>query len=278
MTRGHKNHFSLKKLKSFSTRHSKLRYCNSHLTYISRGGARRVYRFKDKVIKVACNSVGQDQNRHEISASKYSLPFLTAIYDHDDKAKFIVAENCYKTYKTEGEDFKLEIFKLTGVPADVFFSLCNFLVIAGVDRCLQDINQLRHWCDIIKYKLKHGFSYKLNRGIKNITCFYETYIGIPHNKINYYLCYFVAFIYMFLKLKRHINWNYNMVFDYIENHKYTTIPCLKDILQHPDSKNINFIDCFNITNVGIVNRNGKDELVILDYGLQNFYRVELKKE
>jgi len=72
-----------KKLNSFSAR---VRYCEEHLTRISSGSSRIVYKIDDeKVLKLAKNKKGLGQNETEIQYSNYYDldDILARVYEHD---------------------------------------------------------------------------------------------------------------------------------------------------------------------------------------------------
>jgi hypothetical protein len=72
-----------KKLNSFSAR---IRYCEEHLTRISSGTSRIVYKIDDeKVLKLAKNKKGLSQNEVESQHSKYYDldDILARVYEHD---------------------------------------------------------------------------------------------------------------------------------------------------------------------------------------------------
>lgn len=93
-----------KNLKSFNTR---VKYCNEHLTRLSSGSSRIVYKIDDeKVLKLAKNQKGIAQNEVEIEYGQYSdiEDVVAKIFDYDEVNSLWVEMELAR--KVKASDFK----------------------------------------------------------------------------------------------------------------------------------------------------------------------------
>ena len=86
--------FSMDKLKSLPSYAARLRYVDSLLVPISNAGSsRKVYKIDDeKVLKVAKNPKGLDQNRIETDWSLQNYSIIARVFDSDQEDKFLEME------------------------------------------------------------------------------------------------------------------------------------------------------------------------------------------
>ena len=270
-----KSNFDLNYLNNLSNIRDRIKYCDNSLEYIGHGVGKRVYKLDDtSVLKLAYNRKGLDQNKTEILISKYDYPFLAKVYNCEKRGKWIVAEYCYlncdRDYGSTFQDFKNKIKQITRLDTVNLWFLCHVLVSGGIQyynkskdlfkkMCyeLQDQNSIpfkkfkershSFWWDLLRnyYKVDNDMELCKNVGELHIAVSYAFHRGMkPSPKFNLDYC-----------------------FKIIDSGKYKSIPFIKDLIRYPDVRNkIDLADCFNTANTGIVKRNGKDEIVILDYG------------
>ena len=82
----------LEKLNSLPSLKKKLDFVHSSLKLIGVGTARKVYKFGDKVLKIAKDKRGIAQNKEEVKVSKENNKLFTIVFDVDPKFLWIVAE------------------------------------------------------------------------------------------------------------------------------------------------------------------------------------------
>ena len=85
-------HAFLEKLNSLPSLKKKLDFVDSSLELIGIGTARKVYKFGDKVLKIAKDKRGIAQNKEEVKVSKENNKLFTIVFDVDPKFLWIVAE------------------------------------------------------------------------------------------------------------------------------------------------------------------------------------------
>lgn len=85
-------HAFLKKLNSLPSLKKKLDFVHSSLELIGVGTARKVYKFEDKVLKIAKDNRGIAQNKEEVKVSKENNKLFTIVFEVDPKFSWIVAE------------------------------------------------------------------------------------------------------------------------------------------------------------------------------------------
>jgi hypothetical protein len=182
---------TFKNLKSFSDR---IKYCNEHLSRISSGSSRVVYKIDDeKVLKLAKNKKGIAQNEVEIEYGRdyYLSDIVAKVFDYDEVNSLWVEMELAK--KIKASDFK----RIVGYNfEDIEKAIQNYGVDTGNAKA------------VMKYKIDP-----------------ELWADMWENEFMYSL------------------------FNYIGNY---SVPV-------GDLKRIN--------SYGIVNRDGQDTIVLIDYGL-----------
>lgn len=206
------------------------------------GSSRCVFTLSDNIIlKLAVSDAGIEQNKLEYKTyNRYKSPLLARVYDADENFTYLVCENA-----VPAEDIDFE--KIIGIPMGSYWQ--------------QNSRQVKKYgskggdCDI-------GF----NKYFDNLRDYIEEYKGVTLYDVLSYL-----------EEKYAINdeedndeeENYEEEFsdakeieEVIDNSEWLSM--LRDFI-----KETKISDLCNSVNYGMVNRNGKPTLVILDYGLNN---------
>lgn len=103
----------------------KIRYCDEHLVKIKSGSGRTVYKFEDKVIKVAKNNKGIAQNEVENDFVNFDYDILTKIYTYDYIDE--INDNGYITIAEYADKITTKKFKeLTGVDINVIYDYLSY--------------------------------------------------------------------------------------------------------------------------------------------------------
>ena len=269
------NEFDEKELNQITNIQDRIKYCDNRLKYLARGRGKRVYAIDDNyVLKLAYNRNGYTQNQLEIKLSKYKYPFLAQVKSYGDKATFIIAERCYITLERDSINDKYisEIERVTSYPPNIIWFLGYTLVVGGLNNYKKVKQDLIKVCDTItQHKTDSSFSgisnYQYGLKMCDITS------GISQSNQNIIkkkfadLLWFVSHYARKNKSHPYYNIDYRKYFNMIDTGEYKRIQFINDILKYPGIENIvDFRDCFNIFNTGIVKRNGKEYLVVLDYG------------
>lgn len=94
--------FSMEEFKSITSFKNKVEYANQHLQRLSSGSSRVVFKIDDeKVLKVAKNKKGIDQNEMEIDSGKNSTySILAEVYDYDNDGYYWVEMELVKPIKS----------------------------------------------------------------------------------------------------------------------------------------------------------------------------------
>lgn len=110
------SNFSMDDFKKLTSFRSRIQYCEEHLTRISSGSSRIVYKIDNqKVLKLAKNKKGLAQNEIEIEYSQYSDldDILARTFDYENNNLWVEMELARKCKKS---DFK----RITGFDFDTY--------------------------------------------------------------------------------------------------------------------------------------------------------------
>ncbi len=269
-----KETFSLDKFKSFTNIHDRIKYCNQTLEILGYGVGKRVYKLDDKrVLKVAYNKGGYGQNECEAKISKYKFPFLCYTYEYDDKKyTWLISELCYITtgnvrlFDSKTVAYKNSIIRVTGYPPETIWFLGFTCVVGGIDLYKKIRNDLMKVCKkIIEIRKTPKYLSKKNLDVAMEAC---KLTDIPEASKKIIRDRFYGTIYNISKqAQKDDPVNLEKLFGLIDNGTYKKIYFINEMVKIKNLNSVLFLDdCFNYSNTGIVNRNGKDYLVILDYG------------
>lgn len=94
--------FSLEELSSLKNYKEMINYTKSFFPSIGKGSSRLVYKMdEEKVIKIAKNDNGVDQNDEEYSKGLSNTPLFAKVYDCDDESRWIIMEYAPKVKKSQ---------------------------------------------------------------------------------------------------------------------------------------------------------------------------------
>lgn len=96
-------HFSLEELSEIQSFRDRFNYCTQHLgKHIGKGSSRATFQIDDeKVLKLAWNNKGMDQNIAEMQT--YTASIFPNVYDYDENGKWIISEF---VLPAKSQDFK----------------------------------------------------------------------------------------------------------------------------------------------------------------------------
>lgn len=238
------------------------------------GFSRNSYLIKSKniVMKIAKNQEGINQNINEYSIyKKTKSPIITKTFKISKDGTYVLSEYCYITSSKNQKQLHTKIKKITTLKPNIFYLLLScshdkhcFDIIQNNKN---DFTNFCYWC-----QKNRSFLIKLhNQAKKNQSRTYIHYMtqNIPEkllvdsNHHNFCLHYFFWSCPEFIK---------NIDIDYfiklIDYKYYKTIRFIKYFKDLEKITGNSILDSVCDSNLGIVSRNGKDHLVILDYGYQ----------
>lgn len=114
--------FDLQKLNDLKSFARRKQYCNQFLPLIGLGSSRRVYKYEDKVIKLAANAKGIAQNEIESDGYLRHLSNLAHVLAEADDAEWIISEYAKPITERRFEEIMGYSFKEY---ADCIFGMLN---------------------------------------------------------------------------------------------------------------------------------------------------------
>lgn len=139
------NNFNIDIFKNLNSFSKRISYCDENIERISSGSSRIVYKINDeKVLKLAKNTKGLEQNKNEIQyrSDSYINYILAKIYDYDEGGVWIEMEYAQKMKITDfkrivGIDFKI----YTQALSNFYFHVLNNEVYIGKYNIDPDIEE-----------------------------------------------------------------------------------------------------------------------------------------
>jgi len=259
-----------------------LKYCNrTFKNVLGKGSSRKVYKipFFDLVVKVAIKDFGVTQNKTEVSVYKRckdKVSIISKTYDYDHKGfTWLLSEYCYVN-GCDQDDNRMDSFIQSecGISGPLLRLLCTLCM---SDKSLSIINKNKD--DFISFTrwVKNNLKILYRKRVENKKEYRKylfAYIEMNYPKMledsarnNFCLHYY------FLTCLYHLR-SVDIVdlFDYVFNCKYKTVKFIMDFRELTKMSGIDLLDSIDVGNMGLVKRNGKKQLVLLDYGY-----TELKK-
>ena len=263
----------LKKCKSYL---DVLKYCNRTFKHVlGEGSSRKVYKIPHfcLVVKVATKDFGLKQNKTEsivYKKCKNNVSIISKIYDYDkDGYKWVISEYCYVNGCDESDN-RMDLFikKTIGIDGPLLRLLCILCMtnksIQILDKDKKEFVKFTNWIksnidklynmrmtDKKKYR-KYLFDY-IQKHFPNL---------LRHSKSGDFCLhyYFITCLYHLRKIEP------KLLFDYLYNKKFTKIQFIMDFRKLTKIIGFDLLDSIDVGNMGLVRRDGKKYLVLLDYG------------
>ena len=166
-----KNDFSLETLSSLESFKKRASYANSFFKKIGSGSSRIIYKLNDeKVLKLAKNEDGIEQNAEEYDKSLSNTPIFAKVYDVDDDNKWLIMEYASKIKNNEVKSLYGVSFDMISDCISLIFNSIssNEKIYIDVDKKTEKMyNDFVKWMKNISTDSIH-FTDKLGYLLKNI--------------------------------------------------------------------------------------------------------------